>query len=129
MLGQIGLPGGGFGQGYGSLPYIGRTPQRRGPPAVPQGQNPVEAFIPVARIADMLLHPGEPFEYQGQTLTYPDIKLVYWCGGNPFHHHQDLVRLQKAFGRPDTIIVNEPFWTPMARHADIVLPATLTRRR
>ena len=22
--------------------------------------------------------------------TYPDIRLVYWAGGNPFHHHQDL---------------------------------------
>ena len=28
-----------------------------------------------------------------RTLTYPDIQLVYWAGGNPFHHHQDLNRL------------------------------------
>ena len=30
---------------------------------------------------------------QGETRTYADIRLVYWAGGNPFHHHQDLARL------------------------------------
>jgi biotin/methionine sulfoxide reductase len=29
------------------------------------------------------------FEHNGATLRYPDIRLVYWAGGNPFHHHQD----------------------------------------
>ena len=65
-----------------------------------QGRNSVSDFIPVARIADMLLHPGEPFDYDGQRLTYPDIRLVYWAGGNPFHHHQDLDRLRRAFAGP-----------------------------
>ncbi len=129
MLGQIGLPGGGFGQGYGSLGYVGRPPLRVGPPALPQGRNPVNAFIPVARVADMLLHPGEPFDFDGQRLVYPEIRLVYWCGGNPFHHHQDLGRFRRALARPDTIVVHDPFWTPMARHADVVLPATVTLER
>jgi biotin/methionine sulfoxide reductase len=62
-------------------------------------------------------------------LRYPDVRLVYWCGGNPFHHHQDLGRLRRALGRPETIVVHDPFWTPMARHADVVLPATLTLER
>src|SRR5262245_3834114 len=75
MLGQIGLPGGGFGQGYGSLGYIGRAPLRVGPPTLPQGRNPIGAFIPFARIADMLLHPGEPFDFNGRRLAYPDIRL------------------------------------------------------
>lgn len=129
MLGQIGLPGGGFGQGYGSLGYIGRAPLRVGPPTLPQGQNPVSAFIPFARLADMLLHPGEPFDFDGTRLTYPEIRLVYWCGGNPFHHHQHLSRLRAALARPDTLVVHDSFWTPMARHADIVLPATMTLER
>ena len=98
-------------------------------PALPQGPNPVRAFIPVARIADMLLHPGEPYEYDGARRHYPDIRLVYWCGGNPFHHHQDLNRLRRALGRPETVVVHEPFWTAIARHADIVLPATMTLER
>ena len=129
MLGQIGLPGGGFGQGYGSLGYIGRAPLRVGPPTLPQGRNSVSDFIPFARLADMLLHPGEPFDFDGQRLTYPEIRLVYWCGGNPFHHHQHLARLRKALARPQTIVVHDSFWTPMARHADIVLPASMTLER
>ena len=129
MLGQIGLPGGGFGQGYGSLGYVGRPRLRTGPPALPQGENPISTFIPVARIADMLLHPGESYDFDGQRLSYPDVRLVYWCGGNPFHHHQDLARLRRAFAAPDTVVVHESYWTPTARHADIVLPATVTLER
>ncbi len=41
----------------------------------------------VARISDLLLNPGKQFEYNGKTRTYPDIHIVYWAGGNPFHHH------------------------------------------
>ncbi len=129
MLGQIGLPGGGFGQGYGSLGYIGRAPLRVDLPTLPQGRNLVSDFIPFARLADMLLHPGEPFDFDGQRLTYPEIRLVYWCGGNPFHHHQHLARLRQALARPETIVVHDSFWTPMARHADIVLPASMTLER
>ena len=129
MLGQIGLPGGGFGSGYGSLGYVGRPPLRSHPPALPQRPNPVHAAIPFARLADMLLQPGEPFDFNGQRLVYPNIRLVYWCGGNPFHHHQDLSRLRRALATPDTIVVHDPFWTPMARHADVVLPATMTLER
>jgi biotin/methionine sulfoxide reductase len=77
----------------------------------------------------MLLTPGACYDYNGQRLTYPDIRLVYWCGGNPFHHHQDLARLREAFARPDTVVVHDPFWTATARHADFVLPATMTIER
>src|SRR5204862_889170 len=98
-------------------------------PTVPTGRNSIADFIPVARIADMLLHPGEAFDYDGRRLTYPDIRLVYWAGGNPFHHHQDLNRLRRAFARPDTVIVQDSAWTASARHADIVLPATITLER
>jgi biotin/methionine sulfoxide reductase len=128
MLGQIGLPGGGLGHGYGmtastGMDYVARMP------ALPQGRNAVEDFIPVARIADMLLNPGAEFEYDGRTHRYPDIRMVYWCGGNPFHHHQDLTRLSRAFAAPETVVVHDPFWTASARHADIVLPATTTLER
>jgi biotin/methionine sulfoxide reductase len=77
----------------------------------------------------MLLDPGGTFEYDGQVLTYPDVRLVYWCGGNPFHHHQDLARLREAFSRPETVVVHDSFWTATARHADVVLPASLTIER
>ncbi len=77
----------------------------------------------------MLLRPGGDFDYDGARLSYPDIRLVYWAGGNPFHHHQDLNRLRRAFSAVDTVIVHESAWTATARHADIVLPATVTLER
>ncbi|HEY3867908.1 MAG TPA: molybdopterin-dependent oxidoreductase [Actinocrinis sp.] len=129
MLGQIGLPGGGFGHGYGSMGDVGDHGPRIALPYLPQGPNPVRTFIPVARIADMLLNPGAEYDYDGNRYTYPDIRLVYWAGGNPFHHHQDLGRLRRAFARPDTVVVHEPYWTATARHADIVLPVTTTLER
>lgn len=129
MLGQIGLPGGGIGYGYGAIGGIGVSVRRLSGLTFPQLENPVQRSIPVARIADMLLHPGEPFDFNGQSLIYPDIKLVYWCGGNPFHHHQDLQRLNRAWQQPETIIVNEPWWTATAKRADIVFPATTSYER
>ncbi|KUH97973.1 molybdopterin oxidoreductase [Mycolicibacterium acapulense] len=129
MLGQIGLAGGGFGHGYGSMNEPGLPPLRTGLPRLPQGINPVRTFIPVAAISDLLLRPGEPFDYNGQRLVFPDIRLVYWAGGNPFHHHQNIPRLRRALGRIDTLVVHEPYWTAMAKHADIVVPSTTSFER
>ncbi len=129
LLGQIGLPGGGFGFGYGAVNGMG-NPRRNAPvPRMPAGPKPAGIDIPVARIADMLLQPGATIDFNGRRVTYPDIRLVYWAGGNPFHHHQDLNRLVAAWRRPETIVVHEPWWTATARHADIVLPATTPLER
>ena len=129
LLGQIGLPGGGFGHGYGSMGDLGSPFANLPLPMLSEGLNPLRSFIPVARIADLLLQPGQTFEYNGASHTYPDIRLVYWAGGNPFHHHQDLNRLRGALARPDTVIVHEPYWTAMAKHADLVFPATTSLER
>ena len=129
LLGQVGLPGGGFGLGYGCMNNTGSGRSAFSGPRLPQGHNPVRSFSPVARMADMLLHPGQALDYNGQMLHYPDIRLVYWAGGNPFHHHQNLARTVQAWQRPETIIVQDPFWTASARHADIVLPATTAMER
>ncbi|MDH3250131.1 MAG: molybdopterin-dependent oxidoreductase [Acidimicrobiia bacterium] len=128
-VGQVGLPGGGFGIGYGAVASVGNGAPRRAFPSFGRPANPVDDFIPVSRIADMLLNPGSTFTYDGETRTYPFIDLVYWSGGNPFHHHQDLNRLTVAWQRPSTIIVNEPFWTSTAKRADIVFPATTPLER
>jgi len=129
MLGQVGLPGGGFGVGYGPVNLMGSGGPRYSGPTLPQGANAVPDFIPVARITDMLLSPGGKTTYNGHVITYPDIKLIYWAGGNPFHHHQDLNRLMIAWRKPDTIVFHEQFWTPAARMADVVLPATTSLER
>ena len=129
MLGQIGLPGGGFGIGYGAMGLIGSEKIAAGPRGLPVGKDPTKSFIPVARISDMLLNPGGEYDFNGRRRTYPDIRMVYWAGGNPFHHHQDLNRLLRAWRKPETIVVQDPFWTPAARHADIVLPAATALER
>lgn len=129
MLGGIGVPGGGFGHGYGSMNEPGLAPVPYPLPTLPQGINPVPDLIPVAAVSDMLLNPGGEFDYDGKRFTYPDIKIVYWAGGNPFHHHQDLGRLRRALGRTDTVVVHDPYWTPMAKHADIVVPSTTSLER
>ncbi|MFA9488160.1 MULTISPECIES: molybdopterin guanine dinucleotide-containing S/N-oxide reductase [unclassified Mannheimia] len=130
MLGQIGLPGGGFGLNYrySTDGLNANSGIRLG--AINAGKpNPNMPFFPVARIADALLKPNQPYDYNGQTLVYPDVKLVYWAGGNPFAHHPDTNYLVKAWQQPETVIVNECYWTPTARMADIVLPATTSYER
>lgn len=129
IIGQIGLPGGGVGFGYGSLGGVGSPINLGRSPVMPKGARASNSFIPVARISDMLLNPGAPFTYEGREHRYPDIRLVYWAGGNPFHHHQDLNRLTRAWARPETIIVQDPMWTATARRADIVLPASTSIER
>ena len=129
MLGQIGLPGGGVGYGYGAIGGIGKSLIGLRGMTFPQLQNPVRAVIPVARIGDMLRNPGRPYDFNGRRKTYPDIRLIYWAGGNPFHHHQDLNGLHEAWRKPETIIVNEPWWTATAKRADIVFPATTPYER
>lgn len=125
MLGQIGLPGGGVALAWGAngIGIYGRQAPPFSWGSLDQGSNPTGSFIPVARITDTLLNPGAKYDYNGQSRTYPKIDLIYWAGGNPYHHHQDLNRLRKAWREPQTVIVNESAWTATARHADIIFPA------
>ncbi len=129
LLGQIGTPGGGFALAYGPVNVEGANAHAFSGPVLPQGQNAVKTPIPVARIADMLENPGGRYHFNGKLCTYPDIRLIYWAGGNPFHHHQDLNRLLRAWRKPETIVVNEQYWNANAKMADIVLPATTMLER
>ncbi|WP_066738579.1 trimethylamine-N-oxide reductase TorA [Cupriavidus sp. D384] len=139
MLGQIGLPGGGYGFTYHYA--NGGSPTATGPvlPGIiggakpPAGSEWLEAggteSIPVSRIVDMLENPGKPYDFNGRRSKYPDIRLAYWVGGNPFMHHQDRNRMLKAWQKLDTFIVHDFQWTATARHADIVLPCTTSYER
>ncbi|SDF36042.1 biotin/methionine sulfoxide reductase [Lentzea fradiae] len=129
MSGSMGLPGCGWGAGYATMDATGVAPARAFVATIPEVPNPVPGFIPVARIADALLNPGEVIDYDGMRLTLPDLRLVYWCGGNPFHHHQDLHRLTRAWQRPDTVVVHEAWWNTTAKFADIVLPVATSLER
>jgi biotin/methionine sulfoxide reductase len=47
-------------------------------PMMPAPRNPVRSFIPVARIADLLLKPGESFDYAERVTPIP---TSAWCTG------------------------------------------------
>ncbi|MFP3548787.1 hypothetical protein SB748_35960, partial [Rhizobium sp. SIMBA_035] len=46
MLGQIGLPGGGFQHGYGSSADVGLPLRVSSAPSFPQGRNQESSYIP-----------------------------------------------------------------------------------
>ena len=87
------------------------------------------ASIPLARIVDRLENPGTPVDVNAKRQTYPDVKMTYWTGGNPFAHHQDRNRMVRAWQTFETVVVQDFQWTATARQADIVLPATTSCER
>lgn len=140
MLGQIGLPGGGFGLSYHYA--NGGSPSALGPKLGGIGDGGVQiargaasalseaaALIPVARVVEMLERPGGQFDFNGKSQVFPDVKMIVWAGGNPFAHHQDRNRMLKAWEKVETFVVNDFQWTATARHADIVLPVTTSYER
>ncbi len=126
MLGEIGLPGGGFSVGYHYNSTSAPRATGGGLPGLSGGASPdnMPPRIPCARIADMLMNPGATLDFNGKKLTYPDIRMIMWAGGNPFSHHQDRNKLIEAWHKPEVVVIQEPWWTTTARFADIVLPAT-----
>lgn len=140
MTGQIGLPGGGFGLSYhysgGGVPTAkggvvgGITTGSTNSGGAEWLEVASKYSFPLARISDALLNPGKTIDHNGQKITYPKkIDFIYWVGGNPIVHHQDTNKFLKAWRLPRTIVVNEIYWTPTARLADIVMPATTSYER
>ncbi|MDO4906044.1 MAG: trimethylamine-N-oxide reductase TorA [Lautropia sp.] len=140
MLGQIGLPGGGYGLSYhyssGGAP-TSNTPILKAIDDASGQKNEGAAWlaqsgavsIPVSRLVETLLNPGKTMQFNGHAIKLPVIKLAYWAGGNPFAHQQDRNEMVRAWRKLDTFIVHDVQWTASARHADIVLPATTSYER
>ena len=155
FIGQIGLPGGGYGFGYhysdGGCPspaapvgsalslssgkaqsssaFPGLGSMSIMPSTDGEWKNRENIAIPVSRILDCINNPGKEVDFNCKKLIYPEIKMAYWAGGNPYHHHPDTNLMAKTFEKLDTFIVQECFWTATARMADIVLPATTEQER
>ncbi|WP_286297561.1 molybdopterin guanine dinucleotide-containing S/N-oxide reductase [Vibrio apostichopi] len=143
MLGQIGLPGGGFGFSYhysnggnpsrdaGVLPAMSASlgavagSDERGWSATGKVMN----SFPVARIVEALENPGQAYKHNGHDRVFPDIKMIWWAGGGNFTHHQDTNRLIKAWQKPELVVISEIYWTAAAKHADVVLPITTSFER
>ncbi|MBJ9288568.1 trimethylamine-N-oxide reductase TorA [Citrobacter freundii] len=135
MVGQIGLPGGGVGFGWHY--NGGGTVTSTGPVLSGLGSitNPPQAkykadfrgaseHIPTSRIVDCLLAAGNKIAFNGETLTYPDIKMAIYSAANPFHAQQDRNRMIEAWKKLETVVVLDHQWTASCRFADIVLPVT-----
>lgn len=139
MCGHIGQPGGGFGFSYhysNGGAATSMAPALGGISANPKGGSEglswvgeSLATIPLARFTDCFLNPGKTIDYNGKKITYPDIRLVFWSGGNPFAQQEDTNGLIKAWKRPETTIVCDMVWTASACFADIVLPACTSLER
>ena len=129
-LGQIGLPGGGLAFPFGAQGNVGAGQIRKRVPGMPLPPRPKDShIISVSRFRELLDKPGERYDFNGRSDKFPDIKMVWWAGGNPFHHHQNLSELSRAWQRPQTIVIQEPFWTPTAKRGDIVLPSSTPLER
>lgn len=126
LTGKIGKPGQGVGfswhYGNGGMPQGGNGT----PVGMSQGRNFVKKIVPASRITEALENPGQEFFYNGQTNTYPDIKMVFNAGNNFMSHQQDTNRLIKALGKVNTVVCVDVWWTAATRWADIVLPAAST---
>lgn len=140
MLGQIGLPGGGYGLSYHYA--SGGAPTHTTPilKAIDDASGQVNegaawlassgsVSIPVSRLVETLLNPGKTIQFNGHAIELPLIKMAYWVGGNPFSHQQDRNEMLRAWRELDTFVVHDVQWTASARHADIVLPATTSYER
>ena len=98
--------------------------------ACPRALNPVSTFIPVAAVSDMLLHPGEPFDYNGRRLTYPDIKLRVLGRRQPVSpppEHPPAAAGAAPGSTPSSCTTRTG--RAMAKHADIVVPSTTSFER
>ncbi|MFA7084054.1 MAG: molybdopterin-dependent oxidoreductase [Arcobacteraceae bacterium] len=130
MIGQVGLAGGGFGF---SMHYEGggdAASGKRTVGGISQGKGgAVNLTIPASRMSDLINNPGGTVTYKGKVITYPKVEFMLSAGGSPIGHQPNVNELIDAMRKLDTIVVLEPWWTPTAKMADIVFPATTTLER
>ncbi len=78
-------------------------------------------------IAPSILNAPVTHNYNGEAITYPEpgkseVKMFYWLGGSSLNQQDNINQTLEAFRKLETIIVQDSWWTPASRFADIVLP-------
>ncbi|MFO7696321.1 MAG: molybdopterin-dependent oxidoreductase [Anaerolineae bacterium] len=113
VSGNVGLRGGGVG-GYGT----------RGGDAFGVAHLPTGPYKPVRR-----LPPGSwaPLILEDQLRPRPAV--LYSVASNLVNRSQSSLACLAALERVPFVIVQDPFMTPTARHADVVLPVTMDLER
>lgn len=129
MIGQVGLAGGGFGFAMHYCSAGGAFSGALLPVGLAQGKNSIGINIPASRVSECILNPNKTINFKGKTFTYPQIKMFYVAGASVLGHHPNTNELIYALRTLDCVVVHEPWWTPMAKMADIVIPSTTTLER
>jgi len=139
MIGQIGLPGGGFSFGY--IYNDAGSPSSNGSRlgsmsaaikgAKPKHDKPYtsSSYFPTSRLVDVINNPGAKSTYKGNDLTYPDLKVLLISGANLLSAHQDVNRLSQALDKLDLVVTLDSQWTASCRFSDLVLPVTTVWER
>jgi anaerobic dimethyl sulfoxide reductase subunit A len=105
MSGNLGIPGGGIAYSETSPGQVTLTELPRGP-------------HPLARTVSFNTWASEILD---DTLD-PPLKMAYVVAGNVINRSPDTRANIQALQQLDFVVVHEPFHTPTARYADIVLP-------
>ena len=87
------------------------------------------ASFPVARIADVLLNPGKTIDHNGKRSPIQTSTSSTGQGAIHLVTSKNLNKLKRAWQKPRTVVVNEIYWTPTAKMADIVFPVTTLYER
>ena len=130
IKGEFGLPGGGLGfeipgsAGVGDAKVVGRPPA-----SFSSVSNPVTQTLLQQHFAASIMNAPVVDDHDGKQYAYPEpgkseLKLLYWTGGSLLNQNDDINQTLEAFKKIDTIIVQDSWWEPASRHADIVLPIT-----
>lgn len=123
MTGNIGIPGGNSA-GFGFLAYSG-LPVVANPAEVQPSA--LDASFSSSFKSTQRIHNAQVWDalLNGKDGGYPDdYKVLYVICSNCLNQGLNLKKGLAALQRPGFIIVHEPWMTPTARFADILLPVT-----
>jgi anaerobic dimethyl sulfoxide reductase subunit A len=110
ITGNVGVSGGGSGVSNGATGKAGIK-------SLPIGKNPIESKVASPLLADLLA--------RGKAGGYPaDIRMIYSSGGDLFNQCPNAGKIAASLDQVEFIVAQDHFFTPTARLADIVLPAT-----